>query len=82
MILYVSEVDTYLPHLTVEETLTFAVKTRTTFLRRDGQVVLPASRIGVMLCDVVIAVFGVSYIRKTRIESDSFAALAVAGEKE
>ncbi|KXJ86959.1 ABC-2 type transporter-domain-containing protein [Microdochium bolleyi] len=77
-VLYNSEIDTHLAHLTVGETLRFAASTRP--VRNVPSDVSPA-RVNSMLCDVVMSVFGISHTVNTRV-GDDFVRGVSGGERK
>ncbi|KAJ1330820.1 ATP-binding cassette subfamily G (WHITE) member 2 PDR [Microdochium nivale] len=84
-VLYNSEIDTHLAHLTVGETLHFAASTRP--LRNglpssdSASGKISSSHVTRMLCDVVMSVFGISHTFDTRV-GDDFVRGVSGGERK
>ncbi|KAK0705778.1 ATP-binding cassette transporter [Apiosordaria backusii] len=76
--IYTAEADVHFPHLTVEETLSFASRAR---CQRELPLRLPRDKYAEHFRDVVMAMYGISHTRDTKV-GDNFIRGVSGGERK
>ncbi|KAL2838553.1 ABC-2 type transporter-domain-containing protein [Aspergillus pseudoustus] len=77
-VVYNQEIDTHFAHLTVGETLSFAAHARAPHQRVEG---MTRSEYATLIVDVVMAVFGLSHTKHTKV-GDNFVRGVSGGERK